>query len=193
MDSFRFFLIAAFALLASGCGDQGTPKPRGFPRIALPEQEYRLFDQGYPFRMEYPVYAEFVPDERATAEPYWGDIWYPGFNGRIHLSYKEINSPEQLRDYLEDTRNFVHRHIPKATAITEELFRYEGNNVSGKIYHIRGREAASPLQFFATDSLSHFLRGALYFDARPNNDSLAPVIRFIEKDIRNLLGTLEWE
>ncbi len=65
--------------------------------------------------------------------------------------------------------------------------------MSGKIYHIRGREAASPLQFFATDSLSHFLRGALYFDARPNNDSLAPVIRFIEKDIRNLLGTLEWE
>ncbi len=185
--------MAASLFLLAGCGDPGTPKPRAYPRIALPEKGYQPFDKDYPFLMEYPEYAAFVADERETAEPYWGDIVFPDFSGRIHLSYKEINSRQELQYYLEDARTFVHRHIPKATAINEELFRNEEGGVYGMIYQIRGREAASPLQFYATDSLNHFLRGALYFDVRPNNDSLAPVIQFIEEDVRHLLNTMEWD
>jgi hypothetical protein len=61
------------------------------------------------------------------------------------------------------------------------------------IYFIEGSGAASPCQFFLTDSSTHFVRGALYFDFQPNNDSLAPVIKLIENDIRELVGTLKWE
>ena len=179
-------------LIACG-GDPGSPKPRAYPRIALPEKSYQPFDSVYPYRMEYPEYAKFIPDLRESAEPYWADIVFPDFSGRIHLSYKAINQPGELAAYLEDSRTFVHRHIPKATAIEEEIFMHPASEVYGTLYRIKGKEAASPLQFFATDSLDHFLRGALYFDVRPNNDSLAPVIDFIEEDIRHLFHSLRWE
>jgi gliding motility-associated lipoprotein GldD len=62
----------------------------------------------------------------------------------------------------------------------------------GLVYRIEGKEVASPFQFWVSDSSTHFLRGALYFSVRPNNDSLEPVINFIVKDIDHLLSTLEW-
>ncbi len=189
----RFFFLFIVIVFVAACQRGDAPKPRGYLRIALPEKGYQLFDSVYPYRFEYPRYADFVPDQRESAEPFWADIVFPDFKGRIHLSYKTVNDPTQLREYLEDARNFVHRHIPKATAIRGEVIIHPGNQVYGMLYQIRGKEAASPLQFYATDSVAHFLRGALYFNVRPNNDSLAPVIDFIEEDIRHLFSTMEWD
>jgi gliding motility-associated lipoprotein GldD len=73
------------------------------------------------------------------------------------------------------------------------MIRDDERRIYGVLYEIKGAEAASTLQFYVTDSLSHFLRGALYFNVSPNNDSLAPVIDFIEEDIRHMIGTLNWE
>lgn len=187
------FLFLCFLLLAVSCRNDETPKPRAYVRIALPEKAYQQFDSLHPYSFEYPRYALFTPDVRTTAEPYWGDIVFPDFQGRIHLSYKPVEDRRQLIGYMEDARTFVHRHIPKATAIRDEIILHEDNRVFGVLYQIRGKEAASPLQFFATDSTDHFLRGALYFHVAPNNDSLAPVIDFLEKDIRHLFATLKWQ
>jgi hypothetical protein len=52
---------------------------------------------------------------------------------------------------------------------------------------------ASSVQFYATDSLRHFLRGSLYFFTTPNVDSLAPSIAFLTRDIEYLMQTIEWE
>ena len=53
--------------------------------------------------------------------------------------------------------------------------------------------AASPLQFYLTDSIHHFVNGALYFEVQPNYDSILPAVKFIEKDIKHLMETLEWK
>jgi hypothetical protein len=55
-----------------------------------------------------------------------------------------------------------------------------------------GGNSASRYQFAATDSVKHFLRGALYFDVTPNADSLQPVTDFLLKDIQHMLLTLQW-
>ena len=47
-------------------------------------------------------------------------------------------------------------------------------------------------QFITTDSVNHFLRGALYFQVATKNDSLAPIIEYIKKDMIHILNTLEW-
>lgn len=188
-------VIAAIAIVAgllTGCGDSYSPKPRGFFRIELPEKEYQRFDSAFPYRFDMPVYSVFRPDTRETAEPYWADLEFPAFRGTLHLSYKRIEERSDLMGYMEDARNFVQQHIPKATGIREEILGYPEKMVFGIYYEIRGREAASPVQFFLTDSTSHFLRGALYFRVTPNNDSLAPVIRFIEQDIRRMIESFEW-
>ncbi|HSV88826.1 MAG TPA: hypothetical protein VLH61_09310, partial [Bacteroidales bacterium] len=104
-----------------------------------------------------------------------------------------VANMNNLKTLMEDSREFASRHIPKATAINEEMIFDEQRRVFGVLYQIQGRDVASPLQFFVTDSLNHFLRGSLYFNVTPNNDSLAPVIRFLEYDIRHILETLHWE
>jgi gliding motility-associated lipoprotein GldD len=54
-------------------------------------------------------------------------------------------------------------------------------------------EAASPFQFYLTDSTKNFVRGALYFNTVPNNDSLAPVIDFLKQDIIHMIETFRWK
>ncbi len=173
------------------CSEQYTPKPRGYFRIDLPGHEYTLFDSTFPYSFEYPVYAVLSPDPYAPEEPYWLNLEFPAFKGRLHLSYKKING--NLVDYLEDSRQFVMKHIPKASAINDTLLLDRNKKIYGLIYYIEGMGAASPCQFFLTDSADHFVRGALYFDVVPNNDSLAPVIDFLQEDIRHMLSTFEWK
>ena len=49
-----------------------------------------------------------------------------------------------------------------------------------------------PLQKF-TDSVKHYLRGALYFNVEPNKDSLAPVLQFVKEDINVLIESFNWK
>ena len=185
------FFPALFSLLLTTCTSDYSPKPRGYFRIDLPEKEYLLFDTTFPYTFEYPAYAVLNRDEIAGMEPYWINIDFPRFNGRIHLSYKVVDG--NLVNYLEDSRTFVMKHIPKASAIDDSVILRRDDNVYGLIYDIDGIGVASANQFFVTDSSRHFLRGALYFSHVPNNDSLAPVIEFIREDIKHLLETFQWK
>lgn len=178
-------------LLANACNQDYTPKPHGYFRIDLPEKEYTRFDTNYPYSFEYPVYTQLIIDAQPGSEPYWLNIDYPQFNGRIHISYKAVDG--NLVKYLEDSRMFVMKHIPKANAINDSLILDREKNIYGLYYDIEGPGTASPCQFFLTDSSTHFLRGALYFNFAPNNDSLSPVIDFIKSDIRHMIETFRWE
>lgn len=180
-------------IIITSCGEPYTPKPSGYIRIDLPEPAYQSFDSLYPYAFEYPVYSRFEPDTREASEPYWANLIYPQFKGTLHLSYKPVIHRDDLLLYFEDARNLSRRHIPKATSIIEQVVIDENSRVYGMVYLIKGRDAASPLQFYLTDSTSHFLRGSLYFEVTPNNDSLAPVIGLIEQDVRRMIGSLRWK
>lgn len=179
-----FFIVA--------CGDTPIPKPRGYFRILMPQKSYVAFDSTFPYSFEYPGYAYITPDPYAPEEPFWININYPDFRGQLHISYKVVNDTN-LMDYLEDSRKFVLKHMPKASAINDSLIYDMDRNLYGLFYEIRGVGAASPFQFFVTDSINHFVRGALYFNIKPNNDSLSPVIDYLKKDIEHLLQTFHWK
>jgi len=181
--------IIAFAI--GGCQDDFQPKPRGYFRIQLPEKEYVAFHpQDYPYSFLLPVYAR-VSKPGFLAEKYWINIDYPRFQARLHISYKPIH--ENLDTLLNDMHNMMNKHIPKANAIDEKMFINDELRIYGMAYDIKGPEAASPYQFYLTDSTQHFLRGALYFNFTPNNDSLKPIIEYLEKDIQKLIESTRWE
>jgi hypothetical protein len=48
------------------------------------------------------------------------------------------------------------------------------------------------MQFYLTDSVKNFLRGALYIKEIPNYDSLRPVISFLSEDVIKMIETAEW-
>ena len=184
--------VIIYLMLAS-CGDGSdyVPKPKGYFRIDLPKKQYTLFDSIYPYTFEYPVYARISPDTDKHAEPYWMNLDFPHFNGKLHISYKFIK--KNLAKYSEDAYNMAMKHIPKANNIDDERIDIKEHDVYGIIYEIEGEGAASTYQFFVTDSLTNFVRGALYFNVKPNNDSLAPVISFIKDDIRHMIKTFRWK
>jgi gliding motility-associated lipoprotein GldD len=184
-------VFVIFSLLSvSGCKKKYTPKPRGYFRIDLPEKKYRKFESNYPFIFDYPEYAFIKKDSAVSSKKYWLNIEYPEINGKIHISYLAIDN--NLNQILEDTRKLAYKHSIKADAINERMFIKPEKKVYGILYEIEGN-AASSMQFFLTDSVNHYLRGALYFNVEPNKDSLAPVLKFVEEDITLLIESFEWK
>lgn len=183
------FLI--FFQLFSACESEYTPKPRGYYRIDFPKKEYNTYNSDCHFSFEFPLYAAIIPYMDSINEPCWLNCNFPAFAARIHLSYKPVYNINGLDTLIEDSRNFVYKHTIKADAI-DEIFIQTNNNVNGMFYEIDGNTASS-IQFFLTDSISHFLRGALYFNTEPNADSLSPVINFIKEDIWVMINSLKWQ
>jgi len=183
----------ALALLTgvflSGCKEDYTPKPRGYFRIDFPQKSYTVLKNNYPYSFEYPVYSQIVPDNQKNSEPYWIDINIPENKSKFHLSYKPVNG--NLSKLIEDSRELAYKHSIKAISIDERLFINRMAKVYGTVYYIKGN-AASPMQFYMTDSTTHFLRGSFYISEVPNYDSLLPVIHFLETDMIRLIETLNW-
>lgn len=183
-----FFGLLIWAVAA--CKQEYTPKPRGYFRIELPEKNYQKYQSECPYSFEHPQYSKITPDTSRISEPCWINVNFPRFNSRIHLSYKQVQG--NIAELLDDSRTLAYKHSIKADAISEQVYMNPSRRVYGILYDIQGN-AASPMQFFLTDSTSHFLRGALYFNNVPNKDSLAPVAAFLKKDIKRLVESLQWE
>lgn len=188
-------IIAALflALVLVSCDEEEevySPKPRGYFRIDMPKKEYKTFESTCPFVFDIPTYATIGADKHNNAEPCWLNLDFPRFKATIHLSYKRVEN--NISTYLEDSRNFAVRHQIKATGMNESVIIRDSSKVYGLLYDIEGNTASS-LQFYITDSTTHFLRGALYFNASPNTDSLKLVIDFIREDVIQLIKTARWK
>jgi gliding motility-associated lipoprotein GldD len=186
-------LIISIVVSASliSCDQSYTPKPRGYFRIDLPEKKYELFDTVFPYQFEKPVYTNVTSDPHSPEEKYWINLQFPAFKATVHFSYKKVK--DNLSTYLEDSHRMISKHIPKADAIYDSIIIDRNRNMFGLVYELEGSGAASPYQFFLTDSVTHFVRGSLYFNFTPNNDSLEPVIEFIKDDINHLINTFHWK
>jgi gliding motility-associated lipoprotein GldD len=191
----------AFAFLFAvtmfcGCSEVAVPKPKGYFRIDLPSKSYLPFNatgqfKNIPLRFEYPAYGNLSGLNANPSEPGWFNIEFPRFKARIYLTYKDVKG--DLPALIEQTYTMnVKNHITKADAIDELPVSDTVNRIFGILYDLKGNTATS-VQFYVTDSISHYLRGSLYFESEPNADSLAPVIDFFRKDVIHLIETLKWE
>ncbi|HWJ29352.1 MAG TPA: gliding motility lipoprotein GldD [Flavisolibacter sp.] len=192
----RIYSILAFlTLVISACNSDYVPKPRGYFKIELPRKKYQQFDKpGFPYTFEYPVYGQVVQDslffDQKPENPYWININFPQFNSVIYISYKEIGK-NKFDSLVNDAYTLSYKqHTYKASGIQQQPF-VTPNHVAGVYFILKGN-AATANQFFATDSTKHFLRGALYFAATPNEDSLKPVNNFLREDVKHLIATLKW-
>ena len=177
-------------IILSACDETYTPKPKGYFRIDLPEKKYALYQSNNcPFQFDLPDYAIVANYHDSITQPCWKYIRFPKFNCEIFLTYKPVNN--NINTFLEDSRTLAYKHTVKADAIDETLVETP-NKVYGMIYDIGGN-AASSVQFYATDSITHFIRGALYFNTAPQPDSLAPVIQFVRQDVVKLMTSLRWK
>lgn len=192
----RFIYALAMLLPAIlfSCGKkkQYSPKPKCYNVIHLPEPVYQKLDTvAFPYSFEYSKYAQVQPDNR---EKLWLSLYYPKFDAVINITYFDLTKPYKnkkatMHGIFEDHRRLIYAHTDKATAIKEKVFNINKNKVI--FFDLQG-EVATQGQFFASDSSHHVLVANMYFKTALKNDSLAPVIQFVKKDLVHIYETLSW-
>lgn len=192
-----FILIS---LLLTACGDDvmPVPKPRSYPRVLYPERAYDMVKTEYcNFSFEKPVSARIVKEdtffEEIPPDSCWFDLRFDeALNGSVHFSYYPIGSYDDFEDLRDEAFKLMSVHNERASDIEEVVIHRDEADVHGIAFDIAGA-AASPFQFFLTDTTNHFLRGALYFDTEVRPDSLAPIIAYAKEDIFRMVESFEWE
>ena len=209
-----WFALATMLFAACGGGDY-TPKPQAYLRIDMPEHTYWLVDslcthpgdtlvygtdtmvaitgscKTFPFTFEANECIE-IKEKGAPKGEEWIDLKYPQWDGVVFLTYKRLSGPDDLRGQIDTSSRLLEKHYKLSSGIEEQGYEDHDNRVFGTVYYLKGNKVASTCQFWLTDSTHHYLRGALYLDRTPNNDSLAPVLRYIQEDIEHLVETLRW-
>lgn len=186
----HFLLILSIGLGLSACNNRKqTPKPRGYFRIAFPEKSYHQANLDFPFTFDIANYSELLIDTDRNDDD-WINIVTKKNKADLHITYVPLKN--DLSRHLEESRKLAYDHAIKADEIEEQRYINPAEKVYGTIFFIEGN-AASPIQFYLTDSSRHFLRGALYIREIPNIDSISPVIEFLKPDVIRLIETTQWK
>ena len=176
--------VGVFLMLLS-CGDSPLPKPSSYLRLDYPNAKYKRLDLKSPYQFEHAERAVIIQKQND-----WVDLCYPDMKATLVMTYRPVN--ENLRDLFVDAEKLTFKHMIKADDIQSLPYENAANKVYGRVFEVFGN-AATQIQFHATDSTHNFLTGALYFYAKPNYDSILPAVQHLKKDIVHLMETLEWK
>ncbi len=186
-----FVIFLATLFCACNGNDAFVPKPKGYPRIDFPAEGGKMVavkECNYAF--ELPNYCTLKPDPYPNPDECWYNVYFLPFNATLHLSYKPIASRKELFKLLDDANTMVFKHVMKADEITENYINNPGK--WGVLYELDG-STATHTQFYITDSANHFLRGSVYFNVKTENDSVAPIVAFLKKDVLKIIASLNWQ
>lgn len=187
----KILTVVCFTLLFCLSCTEYTPKPRGYFRIEPETARYRMVAEEklpYLFNVSQLAAVEFP----AMGEEAKGiTLSYPALGAKVYCSYLSV-TPATLGIVENECRSLVARQAQKVASISEKTYSNPEKRVYGLFFQLEG-ESASPLQFMLTDSVSNFFRGALYYDCKPNADSLAPVTQYLREDILELIESFSWK
>lgn len=188
----NFLIPALFVATLFSCERDYLPKPLGYNRLLLPEPAYVSLPDTLPYTFEYSKHARLLSDTSWISERFWIEIYYPALKANVHVTYKRImNNDELLKEFLNDAYVLTAKHQIKAYAI-DEMLTINPQGHTAVVVELDG-EVPSQMQFTITDSTRNFLRGALYFNTKVQNDSLRPAIEYMKKDILHLINTFDWK
>jgi len=172
-------------ILANSCKDDVLPKPASQLRLDYPVAKYASFSNHCPFEFEINEDAIIKEDKNCGFS-----IHYPKMKATIYLTYKTVN--KDINSLLRDAQKLTYEHVIKADDILEQPFINNDQKVYGMFYQVSGN-AATNAQFYATDSIKHFVTGSVYFYAKPNFDSIMPAASYVKNDMQRLMETIKWK
>src|SRR5690554_3635106 len=185
----RIFIVVLIFLGIVACNNQENyiPKPSTYLELNLPERSYALYSDTCGYTYNKPSYFEV---KNVYGSKCNRDIELSDLNGILHLSRIDIDT--SLGVYVNYAIDKVEEHKVKATAIYDSTFIRSDARVFGTFFELQGN-VASPFQFYLTDSTTRFISGVVYFNTRPNYDSIRPTLDFLKKDIFEFINSLEWK
>lgn len=178
-------LIIILLMVCMSCGEETLPKPKAFLSLQYNPSTYKELSLQRPYSFE--VSSNAVEKDEPKK---WIKIQYPRLSASLDITYRKID--ENLRELIVESEKLVFKHAVKAEQITSNNYTNDKLKVYGTIHEITGN-AASQIQFHLTDSINHFVKGALYFDTKPNYDSILPAVAYVKEDILRIIETFEWK
>lgn len=184
-------VIALFTILAtSSCTNNKTyiPKPTTYLKLDLPPKDYvKYTDSSCSISFEIPSYFSVKNNAQIPCNK---DIDLGPHNGSLHLSHIKMDT--SLSAYINYALDKIDEHKIKASAILDTTFIHEEKGTYGTLFELQGN-VASPFHFYLTDSSSTFLSGVVYFNSRPNYDSIKPVLNYVRKDLVRFMQSAYWK
>ena len=181
----RNIFLLIFTLLFLSCKEDTLPKPKGYLSLTYPTKTYKKL------ALKRPYSFDVLNGTKVINEPEnWLTIKYPKLKASIDITYRPVDN--NIKELLKEAEKLVFKHTIKAEQIIPKDFVNPKKRIFGSLYEITGN-AASQIQFHLTDSTNNFIKGSLYFYAKPNYDSILPAVDYIKEDILHLVETLEWK
>ncbi len=188
IKNYLWSVMLLLIMLSVSCTQKqkNIPKPPTYLRVELPAKTYETYrdDCGYEFLSPNYFKVGSVAPNNCNR-----DIVFTGLNGALHLSVIEMDT--NLSAYVDYAIDKVDEHKIKATAIHDYTIQSEDGTFGGTLFELQGN-VASPFQFYTTDSLNHFIGGVVYFNTRPNYDSIRPVLDFVKEDLEKFMESIRW-
>lgn len=179
--------LFALVIMISSCNNDPRPKPKAFLALEYPMAEYAVYSANCSYSFERNKIAE-VSTAKVNV-PCWININYRLLDATIFITYQKVNN--NLDSLLRDAQRMPLQHTIKADFIEGDIYSNPENKTYGMFYEVEGN-AASQAQFYITDSIRHFITGSLYFNQKPNYDSIMPAAAYLKTDIKHLMETLKW-
>ena len=168
-----------------------VPKPTGYFRLNTPEIAYQHWDSILPFSFEYSKNA-ILSFQQKEKNVYWVDIQYPSFAAVFKMTCFPVNDNLHSLMWNEEEQVMFHVERRMTDDIQFSMVNDPEERVFGRLYELEGKHVATPFKFWLTDSAQYFVKGALYFNFAPNNDSLAPIIDYLKNDALFMVESWKW-
>jgi len=184
----KLFLLL---LLISACEQVYLPKQKGFfvHQFSVPNYSNIILSNRnidnpcfYSFQVNKLSQVEF--DENCNSV-----IKYDLLKSEVFLTNIKIDNNLELVSL--DFNNRIIENSLKSSVIKSSEFNDVNKKVYAKYFTFIGNNPSNT-HFYITDSISNYISGSLYFDSKPNYDSLFPSIQYMNNDIKKIIQTFIW-
>lgn len=183
----RYLLFLFLVITTVACGDEDLrPKPVAMMALQYPESTYEPLDsENCPFSFDINSYTRVLSKSDCSMK-----IEYPQMDATVYVDYAIVD--DNINQLLIDGQKLSIAHNRMADVIDDKIYLNPDKRVYGMFYSIEGN-AASNIQFYVTDSTRNFVTASLYFDRKPNYDSLYPAVDYIKMDMRQMMESIKWK
>ena len=178
--SVKFLLIF---ILFIGCDYTSLPKQKAYyaPQFDYPNYDLERFTN-HSFQRNLISNLIQINDDNY-------ELFYKKINAKLFFTKIEID--KNLEKIFLKFDEKIYNNSEYADEIKTSEYINLNKKYYSKLYYFIG-DTPSNIQFYITDSINNFLSASLYFDSKPNYDSLLPYIHYIRNDIKIIVESFDW-
>ena len=187
--SYKILFLFGLFLFHFSCDESNyLPREKGFLRLEFEKPTYNTFsDESSALNFIYnDAYSSFeiVSDEKIA-------LRYKEIKISIVLSDVKLENISSFEESIQNFYMFLEPHRKKSNQISIKEFTSADNKRFAKVIEMRG-QVASPLQFYVTDSINHFLFGSMNIMEKSDYDSIYPSVMYVKNDIFSIIESVNW-